>query len=410
MTHYNFDRIISRTNTNCSKWDNIEPVFGEKDVLPMWIADMDFPVAGPITEALRNRLDHEIYGYSLIRPDSTLRAIVDRLKEKYHWAIKPEWIVLGSGTISAMYDMVTTFAAPGDAIIVQEPIFYPFLSLIEKGGCRVANNQLKLVDGRYEIDFDDLDKRFQPVVRMVPADARVRAMILCHPHNPTGRVWTRDELIRMGEIVIGNGAIMISDEIHCELLFKGRQHIPFAAISEEFAQKSIVCMGPTKTFNLAGLEVSFAVIPNDDLRKRFVGMKTGISPFGNVFGRIALEAAFRDGDEWLAQLLDYLQGNLDFMTAYIEENIPGIRVIKPGGTYLIWLDCREIGLNSEDLADFFNKKAKVGLAHGMAFGSGGDGFERINIACPRSILKKVLQRIEHAVHELKKGDQLHDRF
>jgi len=401
MTKYNFDQVISRTNTNCSKWDSIELVFGDKDVLPMWIADMDFSAAKPITEALRKRMDHEIYGYSLMRPDSTLNIIADRLKKKYNWIVDPEWIVIGSGTVPALSDMVTTFASPGDAVIVQEPIFYPFLSLIEKAGCRIANNQLKLVNGRYEVDFADLEKRFDPVVRMVPANSRVKAMILCHPHNPTGRVWTKDELVRMGETVIGNKAIMISDEIHCELLYKGEQHIPFGSISKEFEQNSIVCMGPTKTFNLAALEISFSVIPNDAIRNRLIEMKTGIHPFGNVFGRVALEAAFMDGDEWLAQLRDYLQKNLEFMTAYIENNIPDIQVIQPGGTYLIWLDCRKLGMNSEEQAEFFNKKAKVGLAHGMAFGSGGDGFERINIACPRSVLQEALQRMENAVNELK---------
>jgi cystathionine beta-lyase len=400
MVTYDFDTVISRKNTNCAKWDAAEFLFGEKDIIPMWVADMDLPIARPITEALRKRTAHEFYGYSLPVPFSTASAVITRMKQKYNWDVKPEWIVTTPGVVPALFTAVRAFTIPGDAVILQDPVYYPFWGAIENNGCHVTNNQLKLVDGHYEIDFDNLGARFEPVVRMLPSPSRIRMMILCHPHNPVGRVWTRQELIEMGEIVIGNKAIVVSDEIHCELLFKGHQHIPFASISKEFEQNSVTCIAASKTFNLAGLETSILIIPNADLKQKFEQTRKGFLPNGNVFGMVALEAAFNEGDEWLEQFLNYMQENMEFLIDYFERHIPKIRVIKPEGTYLVWLDCRQLAMTPKALETFMNTKAKVGLDHGVSFGRGGQGFERINIACPRSVLAEALKRIELAVNAL----------
>jgi len=397
---YDFDRVIPRYGTDCMKWDGAESIFGDKDVIPMWVADMDLPIAQPITEALQKRAQHPIYGYPLPAIPATIEAVVKRMKRKFDWTIQPEWVVITPGVVSALYAAIKAFTIPGDRVIHQDPIYYPFWSIIENNGCQVANNPLRLVGNRYEIDFDDLESKFQPTQLMVPTPSRVKAMLLCNPHNPVGRVWTEAELRRMGEIVIGHGALMIADEIHGELLFKGQRHLPFATLSETFAQNSLVCMAPSKTFNLAGLEASVIIIPNDRLRQQFNRARRGFMSLGNVFGSVALEAAFNEGDEWLEQLLDYLQGNLDFLRTFFEQQIPRIQVIPPEGTYLVWLDCRGLGLDARQLMTFMNRQAKVGLDHGFIFGPSGEGFERINIACPRSLLEQALQRIKAAVDSL----------
>jgi cystathionine beta-lyase len=250
------------------------------------------------------------------------------------------------------------------------------------------------------MDFEDLENQFKPKAGMRPIPSRAKAIILCNPHNPVGRLWNKKELTRLGEMAIRHGVVVISDEIHCELLFKGHQHTPFASISKEFEQNSIVCMAPSKTFNLAGLEVSSIIIPNKKLRNDFAKTRAGLLPGPNLFGYTALEAAYRFGDDWLDQLLEYLQGNLDFLLDYFAEKISRIKVIKPEGTYLIWLDCRDLGMDKMELRNFMRNKARVGLDDGFLFGSGGSGFERMNIACPRVILEEALKRIESAVNNL----------
>ena len=250
------------------------------------------------------------------------------------------------------------------------------------------------------MDFDDLERQFQPRVGMHPHPGRIKAIILCNPHNPIGRLWEKEELSRLGEIVINNGAVVISDEIHCEILFKGYRHIPFATLSEEFEQNSIICMAPSKTFNLADLQASSVIIPNKQLRERFQEANSGMNPGPNLFGLTAMEAAYKHGDEWLEQMLEYLQDNLEFSLRYLEKNIPGIKAIKPQGTYLLWLDCRGLGMDDMTLREFIRQKARLGLDDGFLFGSGGSGFQRMNIACPRTILEEALKRLETAVNGL----------
>ena len=302
--------------------------------------------------------------------------------------------------VPALNVAVRALTHPGDEVILQEPVYYPFFSAVTSSGCQIVTNELKLIKDRYTMDFADLESKFHPKPGMHPAPSRVKAIILCNPQNPVGRLWTREELIQMGEMVIRKGAMVISDEIHCEILFKGYQHTPFAAISEEFEQNSIVCMAPSKTFSLAGLEASSIIIPNKKIRDAFTNFRNGILPGPNLFGLTAMEAAYRYGDEWLEQVLEYLQDNLDFMLDYFGQRIPRIKVIPPQGTYLIWLDCRGLKLDNLALRKFMRETARVGLDDGFLFGKGGDGFQRMNIACPRSILAEALQRIEKAVNSL----------
>jgi cystathionine beta-lyase len=365
----------------------------------MWVADMDFPVARPIIEEIKKRAAHDFYGYTM--PGAkVIEAVVDRMERKFNWKIKPEWIVFTPGVVPALHVAVRAFTHPGDEVILQEPVYFPFFSAVTSCGCQIANNELKLNDGRYEMDYEDLEGKFQDKMGALPAPNRVKAIIFCNPHNPIGRLWNKGEITRMGKIVTRHGAIVISDEIHCEVLFKGYKHTPFASISDEFEQKCVVCMAPSKTFNLAGLEASSIIIPNKRLRDEFTSMRTGIVPGLNVFGLTAMEAAYRLGDEWLEQLLEYLQGNLDITLEYFEKRIPRIKVIKPQGTYLLWLDCRDLGRDNLALRRFMREKARVGLDDGFLFGAAGAGFQRMNIACPRTILSEALSRIETAVNSI----------
>jgi cysteine-S-conjugate beta-lyase len=395
---YNFDRICNRKGTDSLKWDTVRAVFGQEDVIPMWIADMDFPSPRPVVEALKRRAEHPCYGYTKAG-SGVVESVVERMERKFHWRIKPEWIVFTPGLIPALHVAVRTLTHPGDEVILQEPVYYPFFRAITGSGCQIVNNGLRLVKGQYKMDFEDLESKFHPKGGMLASDSsKVKAIMLCNPHNPVCRVWTKEDLVQMGEIAIRYGVVVISDEIHCEIVFKGYRHTPFASISKEFEQSCIICMSPSKSFNLAGLEVSTIIIPNERIRNEFSEMRSGILPSPNLFGYVALEAAYRFGDEWLEQVLEYLQGNLDFMLAFFAEKVPKIKVIPPQGTYLIWMDCRGLGMDCHSLKSFMCGKAKVGLNDGILFGAAGSGFQRINIACPRSTLGEALKRIEKAVN------------
>jgi cystathionine beta-lyase len=395
---YDFDQVWERKNTDSAKWGSLERVFGSDDVIPMWVADMDFPVAQPIMDALKERVNHPFYGYTFPDPSVT-ESVVERVQRKFHWEIDPEWVVYTPGVIPALNVAVRAVTHPGDGIILQEPAYFPFFSAVNSSGCHIQNNQVMLVGNHYEMDYNDLASKFstQPGAR---GPNRNKAIVFCNPHNPIGRLWTRDEVARMGEIVIDNGGVVIADEIHCEILMKGYEHIPFASISEKFAQNSITCMSPSKTFNLPGLEISTIIIPDKKLRDEFTTTRSGILPNPNLFGYVALEAGYRHGDEWLEQVLDYLQGNLDYIKDYIEEKLPQIKVTEHQGTYLLWLDFRALGLNNESLRTFMREKAKVGLNDGYTFGDSGSGFLRMNFACPHSIIREALTRIETAVNSI----------
>ena len=396
---YDFDQLYDRNKTDCLKWDMMESIFGSGELLPLWVADMDLPVAKPIIDALKKRVEHPFYGYT--QPGSSvIKSVVERMKRKFDWDISPEWIVFTPGVVPALHVAVRSLTHPGDEVILQEPAYHPFFPVVINSGCKIINNGLKLVNGRYEMDLKNLEEKFHPKTRPLNGPGRIKTVIFCNPHNPVGRLWKRDEIIRMGEIVINNGAVVISDEIHCEILFKGHKHTPFASISKKFEQNCIVCMSPSKTFNLAGLEVSSIIIPNKKIRENFVNTRSGIVPNPNLFGYIAMEAAYKYGDEWLEQVLDYLQENLNYLKNYFLKNIPRIKVIDPEGTYLIWLDCHDLDMDNNVLRSFMRENAKVGLEDGFIFGESGSGFMRMNIACPRYILSEALKRIEKAVNQL----------
>jgi cystathionine beta-lyase len=344
---YDFDRVIDRAHSDSSKW-NVGSVFGTSDIIPMWVADMDFPIARPITQALQKRAEHEVYGYAYARP-SLIDAIIQRMQKRYRWKIEPEWIIFTPGVVPALNVAIRAFTHMGDEVIIQDPVYHPFWSAIEQSGCCVASNPLKLSDGRYQLDLDDLEAKFEPNQGMRRGPSRARMMILCNPHNPIGRVWSRDELTGVGKIILEHDAVVVSDEVHCELLFKGHTHVPFATISREFEQNCVVCQAGSKTFNLAGLGASTIFIPNQRLRNAFNAARAGILPQPDVFGLVALEAAYRDGDEWLGQVLAYLQANLEFMMTYVKEHIPKLTIIEPEGTYLVWLDCRHGQPGSSDV-------------------------------------------------------------
>ncbi|MBA7483108.1 Cystathionine beta-lyase PatB [subsurface metagenome] len=392
---YNFDEIIDRTNYHSVKWDELKTNFGDfpKGVLPMWIADMEFRSPQPVIEAIKKAAEHGIYGYTS-RPDSYYKAIIDWMDRRHNWKIKKDWITYSPGVVPALSLIIRAFCQPGDKVIVQPPVYYPFFRVIENNGCHRVNNPLKLSNKKYFMDYDDLERKID--------DPRVKLLILCNPHNPVGRVWQKEELIILGEICLEHNIIVVSDEIHADILFKGYRHIPFASISPAFAHNSITCTAPSKTFNLAGLKTSSIIIPNKKYYKIYENLLDSLSLGGNnTFGLVALEAAYRDGEEWLEQLLSYLNENLKFLMKYFKERIPKIKVIRPEGTYLIWLDCRQLGLSAKDLSNFMIKKAKVALDDGDWFGTEGKGFMRINIACPRSFLEEGLKRIERAVNSLK---------
>jgi cystathionine beta-lyase len=391
---YNFDEIIDRTNYHSVKWDELKIKFGDipEDVLPMWIADMEFRSPQPVIEAIKKANEHGIYGY-ISRPLSYYQAIIDWMEKRHNWKIKKDWITYSPGVVPALSLIIRAFCQPGDKVIVQPPVYYPFFRVIENNGCHIVNNPLKLSNKKYFIDWEDLERKVD--------DPRVKLLILCSPHNPVGRVWQKEELIILGEICLKHNILVISDEIHADILFKGYRHTPFASISPAFAHNSITCTAPSKTFNLAGLQTSIIIIPNKKYYKIYNNILDSLAlDENNVFGLVALEAAYRDGEEWLEQLLSYLNENLEFLMKYFKERIPKIKVIKPEATYLVWLDCRQLGFNAKDLNNFMIKKARVALDDGYWFGTVGEGFMRINIACPRSFLEEGLKRIERAVSSI----------
>ncbi|BBO78075.1 aminotransferase [Desulfosarcina widdelii] len=400
-----FDREINRKNTQSAKWGVIQDpddpsiwhttddYFGENRILPLWVADMDFPAPKPVVDALVKRAQHGIYGYTL-RTDNYNQAVVDWMQRRHAWAVDPAWIVSTPGVVPAINFLIQTFTRPGEKILVQRPVYYPFFNAIEDNGGEIVSSSLVLANGRYEIDFDDFERR--------ASDPAVTLFVLCSPHNPVGRVWTREELARMGEICLKNNVFVVADEIHADLIHRGVNFTPFASVSEKYSSSTVVCTAPSKTFNLAGLHTSNIIISNDRLRRRFQQTlnRCGIGKWANPFGVVACETAYREGEPWLERVMAYIGDNLDFLQDYIDRNIPGIQVVRPEGTYLVWLDCRGLGLDKWALKRFMMEKARIFPDEGFIFGPEGEGFERINIACPRSILKEALERIQREVETL----------
>jgi cysteine-S-conjugate beta-lyase len=387
MNKYNFDEMVLREGTNCLKYDARERFFGDKEVLPLWVADMDFKTPDFIVDAIKKRAEHEIYGYTF-RGDSYFQAIIDWMKRRHSWEIQKEWISFSPGVVAGLTFAIETFSKTGDGVVVQPPVYFPFFDCVKGTKRKMIENPLKIDNGRYTFDFEDLKSKI---------DGNTKLLLLCNPQNPGGMVWTREELTELANICLENKIMIISDEIHSDLIFEGHQHIPIATVSEEIAQNCMVSMAPSKTFNVAGLSSSILIIPNKNKFARYErAIGVGHLGMGNIFGMVAMEAAYTHGDEWLKQMLDYLWQNYLLLEDFFKIRLPKVKVMKPESTYLIWLDFREYGMKNEELMRFTIENAKVGLNDGGRFGTGGDGWLRINIGCPRSILAQALKRLGKA--------------
>jgi cystathionine beta-lyase len=387
MKKYNFDEIVPREGTDCIKYDAREWMFKTNDVLPLWVADMDFKTPDFIVDAIKKRAEHEIYGYTF-KPDSYFNSIIGWMKRRHNWEIKKEWISFSPGVVAGLTLAVETFSKPGDEVVVQPPVYFPFFDCVKGTRRKMVENPLKLQNGRYTFDFEDLKSKITENTKL---------LLLCNPQNPGGMVWTKEELEELSNICIENNIMVISDEIHSDLIYGGHQHIPFATLSEEAASNCMVCMAPSKTFNVAGLSSSLVIIPNKTKFARYErALGVGHLGMGNIFGSIALEAAYTHGDEWLKQMLDYLWKNYQLLEDFFKNKLPKVKIMKPEATYLVWLDFTAYGKNNEELMKFTIENAKVGLNDGGRFGTGGDGWLRINIGCPRSILEEALKRLEKA--------------
>jgi cystathionine beta-lyase len=387
MKHYDFDEIIERRGTNCVKYDMLEPYFGNSEALPLWVADTDFRVPDFIMDAVRERMNHEILAYSY-RPDSYYEAIIQWMERKHGWKIDREMITTSPGVVSAVTMLIMALSEPGDKVIVQPPVYFPFFTSIRGSGRKMTENPLVLKDGRFIFDFENLEQIIDP---------RTKLLILCSPHNPGGMVWKMEELKELGRICNNNGIVIISDEIHADLVFPGNKHLPVPVVSEEVAMNSAVLMAASKTFNMAGLSSAFVVIPNKKLRVKYERVLHTIHiDSGNIFGNIATEAAFRHGYDWLAQLMSYLESNYNFLEEFLTRRMPLVKIMKPEATFLVWLDFKDYNRSEKELAGRFIDGG-VALNHGSKFGTGGEGYFRLNIGCPKAVLKEGLIRIEKAL-------------
>lgn len=402
---YDFDKIHKRSKTNAIKWDFVaekgrfqrreagaDPLAAD-ELLPMWLADMDFPAPKPVIDALLKRARHGIFGYT--RPgDSYYQAIINWMWQRHRWKVERDWILTTSGVMPAINMLVQTFTGPGDKVIIQTPAFNPFFEAVENNGRLIAGNPLRNEAGRYLMNFDDLAAK--------TADPRAKMIILCSPHNPVGRVWSREELHRLGVICQQNRVLIVSDEIHSDLTYSWGTFTTFGAIDETFNDRLILCNGPSKTFNLPGLKTANTFIPNPALREQFLITLRNLNELFSVstFGTLALQTAYEQGEEWLRQLMVYLESNYRYLQGYVAQHLPQLEVVQPEALYLIWIDCCALGLDSAALKSLFFDKAKVYLEAGSTYGAGGDGFVRLNIACPRLILATALDRIRRAVNNL----------
>ncbi|MCM1030376.1 MAG: pyridoxal phosphate-dependent aminotransferase [Oscillibacter sp.] len=382
---YNFDEIIPRRGTNCVKWDSME----SDDVLPMWVADMDFHTAPAIVKALQQRVAHGIFGYTHV-PEAYYEAVTNWFARRHQWQFQQEWMIYIPGVVPALSAIIKALTVPGDKVLIQTPVYNCFFSSIRNNGCEIVTNPLLNENNTFTVNYDELEKK--------ASDPKVKAMILCNPHNPAGRVWTREELTRIGEICIRHGVTVIADEIHCELVMPGHTYTPFASLSEEFLHHSVTCLSPSKAFNIAGLQIANIVCADTGMRAKIdkavnINEVCDVNPFG-VIGTIA---AYNEGEEWLLQLLDYLHRNYIYMKTFCTERLPQFPISTLEGTYLVWMDCRALHMPSEELEQVLTREAKLRLNAGTMYGAEGEGFMRWNIACPQSVLSEGLKRFENFV-------------
>ena len=377
---YDFDELINRRGTNSLKWDSA----ADPNVLPLWVADMDFRTAQPVIDALKRRVEHGIFGYTHV-PDAFYESIIRWFARRHGWTMRREWMLYTSGVVPALSAVIKALTAPGDKVLVQTPVYNCFFSSIRNNGCTVEESPLIYENQTYRMDFDDLERR--------AADPLVKVMLLCNPHNPAGRVWTRDELARLGDICLRHGVTVVADEIHCELVMPGHAYAPYASVSEAMRHGSVTCLSPTKSFNMAGLQIAAIVSDDADVRRR-IDRAININEVCDVnpFGIEATIAAYDEGEPWLLQLLDYLKGNYDFMCDYCREHLPEFPLTELEGTYLVWMDCHVLGLPSEELEERLVDESRLWLNAGTMYGAAGEGFMRWNIACPRARLAEALER------------------
>lgn len=394
MVTYDFDRIVDRRNTDCLKYDFAVQRGRPKDVLPFWVADMDFSIAQEIEDALVKRCQHGIFGYSEAT-DGYFAALQNWYLKHFNWQVQRPWLIKTPGVVFALAMAVKAFTEPGDGVLVQQPVYYPFTEVIRDNDREVVNAPLALVNGHYEIDFADLEQKL--------ANPKVKLMFLCSPHNPVGRVWTKEELLKVGDLCLKYNVITVSDEIHSDFVWDDNVHTPFATLGEEYQQNCIVCTAPSKTFNLAGLQVSNIFIPNQKLRRTFRKQidAAGYSQL-NTLGLVACQAAYTYGEEWLTQVKAYIRSNITFVDDYLKQNLPQIKMLPIGGTYLVWLDCSVLGMTADEREQWLWHEAKLWLDGGGIFGKEGEAFERINVACPRATLLQGLEQLKAAVEGLKK--------
>jgi len=392
---YDFDRIIDRKNTDSLKYDFAKERGKPEGILPLWVADMDFSAPPCVIDALVQKSQHGIFGYSESKSDY-FEVLHDWFSRQFNWNVQPEWLVKTPGVVFAINTAIRALTDEGDAVLIQPPVYYPFSGSIVANRRKLVVNQLVYSHGKYSIDFSDFEEKI--------VENDVKLFILCSPHNPVGRVWTADELVRMGDICLKHGVIVVSDEIHADFTYPGHRHFVFADLKPEFSDITVTSTAPTKTFNLAGLQISNNFIANGDIRRKF---RKAIARSGysqpNVMGIVACRAAYAGGSEWLVKLKEYLSQNLDFLRSFLREKLPQIKLVEPEGTYLVWLDCSALGLDDKTLEDFIVNEAGLWLDSGTMFGAGGEGFQRINIACPRAVLHKALTRLEQAVYKRTKS-------
>lgn len=387
---YNFDEVIDRSQNRAAKYDEREKKFGTADVIPLWVADMDFKTAQPIIDACRAKAEEGIWGYTS-RPDSYFEAVKAWEKKRNNWETDTALMSWSLGVVPAMSGLIRVFTEPGDKILIQTPVYSEFYDITEAAGRIVVENQMAEENGKWHVDFGDFEKKVK----------ECKMFLLCNPHNPLGIVWKPEELKKMAEICIENNVLIISDEIHSDLIFHGKKHTPTAALSPEIAAKVITCVSATKTFNLAGLQASTTIFPDKESKEAFDKFWFGMDIHrNNAFSSVAMEAAYEHGEEWLEQLLEYISGNFDFINDYFEKYIPQIKPNVPDATYLVWLDCRGLNMSNEELRDFMIHKAGIGLNEGVSFGRSLNGYMRLNAACPRATLEKALKQLKEAVDTL----------
>ncbi|MCM3765905.1 MalY/PatB family protein [Neobacillus niacini] len=383
-----FDERINRINTASVKWELTKQIFGEADLWPMWVADMDFKPPHAVLDALQKRVEHSVFGYTFV-PDTAAKAIADWLDKRHQWTIQPSWLTYCGGVVQAISTAIQSFTKEGDRVLLQSPVYTPFFNMIEKNNRVVVNSPLVLEGNRYKIDFESFENALKEGCKL---------FLLCSPHNPAGRVWTKEELQKIGELCLQYDCLILSDEIHSDLIYKQYKHIPIASLNEELSEKTITFIAPSKTFNLAGLQASAVVIKNDALRKQFNATLNRQGFFSlSALGITGMEAAYRDGEAWLDELIDYLQENKDYCLSFIQEHLPEITSIESEGTYLLWLDCRKLGLTDQQLQDALIQKGKLVLEPGPKYGPGGEGFVRVNIACPKADVIEGMNRLKKAL-------------